>query len=100
MAGLVAVCDRWETWWSGDCCPPQKRPKVVRPHGADSYPDIGTGPVADRQRRSDSTHHRPRRGALAFVHYEALDYLMTKKVSGSQVTPTLERNLGTVGFSA
>lgn len=37
---------------------------------------------------------------IAFVHYETLNYLMTKKVTGSQVTPTLELNLGRVGFTA
>jgi len=37
---------------------------------------------------------------IAFVHYETLNYLMTKKVTGSQVTPTLELNMGRVGFTA
>jgi peptide/nickel transport system substrate-binding protein len=37
---------------------------------------------------------------LLFVHYETLNYLMTKKVSGSAVNPTLELNLGQVGFTA
>ncbi|MEO7745923.1 MAG: ABC transporter substrate-binding protein, partial [Actinomycetota bacterium] len=37
---------------------------------------------------------------IAFVHYETLNYLMTKKVTGSEVTPTLELNMGRVGFTA
>lgn len=37
---------------------------------------------------------------IAFVHYETLNYLMTKKVGGSQVTPTLSLNMGKVGFTA
>ena len=37
---------------------------------------------------------------LVFVHYETLRYLMTKKVTGSTINPTLELNLGKVGFTA
>ena len=37
---------------------------------------------------------------LIFVHYETLRYLMTKKVTGSTINPTLELNLGKVGFTA
>ena len=37
---------------------------------------------------------------LVFVHYETLRYLMTKKVTGSTINPTLELNLRTVGFTA
>ncbi len=37
---------------------------------------------------------------IAFVHYETLNYLMTRKVAGSKVTPTLELNMGQVGFTA
>ncbi len=37
---------------------------------------------------------------IAFVHYETLNYLMTKKVAGSKVTPTLELNMDQIGFTA
>ena len=37
---------------------------------------------------------------ITFVHYETLNYLMTKKVTGSTITPSLELNLGQVGMSA
>lgn len=37
---------------------------------------------------------------IAFVHYETLNYLMTRKVVGSKVTPTLELNMGQIGFTA
>ena len=36
---------------------------------------------------------------LVFVHYETLRYLMTRKVTGSTINPTLELNLGKVGFT-
>ncbi len=36
---------------------------------------------------------------IIFVHYETLNYLMTKDLVGSTVTPTLELNLKDVGFT-
>ncbi len=36
---------------------------------------------------------------IIFVHYETLNYLMTKDVVGSTVTPALELNLKDVGFT-
>ena len=37
---------------------------------------------------------------IVFVHYETLNYLMQKKVTGSTVTPVLELNLDEVGFTS
>jgi len=37
---------------------------------------------------------------IIFVHYETINYLMQKKVTGSTVTPTLELNLKKVGFTS
>jgi peptide/nickel transport system substrate-binding protein len=37
---------------------------------------------------------------IIFVHYETLNYLMQKKVSGSTVSPVLELNLKQVGFTS
>ncbi len=37
---------------------------------------------------------------IIFVHYETINYLMQKKVTGSVVTPTLELNLKDVGFTS
>lgn len=36
---------------------------------------------------------------IIFVHYETLNYLMQKKVTGSQVSPVLELNLQKVGMT-
>jgi len=37
---------------------------------------------------------------IIFAHYETLNYLMQKKVTGSTVTPVLELNLKQVGFTS
>ena len=37
---------------------------------------------------------------IIFAHYETLNYLMQKKVTGSMVTPVLELNLKQVGFTS
>lgn len=37
---------------------------------------------------------------LIFVHYETLNYLMSKKVTGSTVNPTLGIRLDKMGFAS
>ncbi len=92
-------------------CPPQIRPKVDRPGGRTRVP--ASAPALSWIDSAGATTDGARRkvlytqlravvrdeAAIALLHHETLDYLMTKKVSGSQVTPTLERNLGRVWFS-
>ena len=86
-------------------------PQSCPPRWADACPGIGTGPVWIDSAGATTDGARRKvlytqlraivrdEAAIALLHHEMLDYLMTKKVSGSQVTPTLERILGRVWFS-
>jgi peptide/nickel transport system substrate-binding protein len=48
-----------------------------------------------RQIRTIVTQDAP----LVFAHYETVNYLMNKNVTGSAITPTLSLHLEQVGFT-